>query len=234
MMFQRTKLLIGEEKFNKIKNSHICIFGLGGVGGYLTESLVRSGIGEITIIDFDVVDITNLNRQIIATNKTIGMLKVDATEERMLSINENLKINKYPEKITRENINIFFENKNYDYVVDVIDLVSSKISLIKYCKENDIPIISSMGAGNKLDPSLLEITCISKTFMCPLAKVIRKELRNLKIEKLKVLYSKEIPIRPENLDNSRVKSKTVGSISFVPAVAGLLISGEIIKDIINK
>jgi tRNA A37 threonylcarbamoyladenosine dehydratase len=162
------------------------------------------------------------------------MLKVDAIEERMLSINENLKINKYPQKITKENINIFFENKNYDYVVDAIDLVSSKLELIKYCKNNDIPIISSMGAGNKLDPSLLEINCISKTFMCPLAKVIRKELRKLKIEKLKVLYSKEIPIKPENINNSREKAKTVGSISFVPAVAGLLISSEIIKDIISK
>lgn len=233
MIFKREELLIGKENLEKLKNSHVLVFGVGGVGGFVVEGLVRGGIGELSIVDFDTVDITNINRQIIATTKTIGKVKVDLIEERAKSINPQIKINKFNEKYLRENSSKFFENKNYTYVVDAIDMVTSKLSIIENAYNLNIPIISSMGTGNKLDPTALEIADISKTSVCPLARVIRKEVKNRGIKKLKVLYSKENPRKPFNEDNSREKSVNVGSISFVPSVAGLIIASEVIRDICN-
>lgn len=230
-MFQREKILIGEENFNKLKNSHIIVFGLGGVGGYVVESLVRAGIGKLTVVDYDRIDITNINRQIIATQETIGKNKVDEIIERARSINPDIDIIGVNEKYTEENRDFFFQDKSYDYIVDAIDMVKSKLDLIVTAKEKNIPIISSMGTGNKINPTMLEVSDIYKTSVCPLAKVMRKELKERRIKKLKVVYSKELPMKPKNLENSREKSKNIGSISFVPSVAGLIIGGEIIKDI---
>lgn len=233
MLFKREELLIGKENLDKLKNSHVLVFGLGGVGGFVVEGLVRGGIGELTIVDYDTVDITNINRQIIATTKTIGKLKTELIYERAKSINPNIKISSISEKYLKENKDMFFQNKKYDYIVDAIDMVSSKLSIIEEANKLNIPIISSMGTGNKLDPLKLEIADISKTSVCPLARVIRKEVKNRGIKRLKVLYSKEEPKKPLNEDNSREKSVNVGSISFVPSVAGLIIAGEVIKDICN-
>lgn len=233
MIFKREELLIGKENLDKLKNSHVIVFGLGGVGGFVIEGLVRGGIGELTIVDYDTVDITNINRQIIATTQTIGKLKTHLISERAKAINPDIKINSISEKYLKENKDMFFQNKKYDYIVDAIDMVSSKLSIIEEANKLNIPIISSMGTGNKLDPLKLEITDINKTSVCPLARVIRKEVKNRGIKRLKVLYSKEEPKKPLNEDNSREKSVNVGSISFVPSVAGLIIAGEVIKDICN-
>ena len=231
MIFKREELLIGKENLEKLKNSHVLVFGLGGVGGFVVEALVRGGIGELTIVDYDTVDITNLNRQIIATMDTIGKNKTDLIEKRAKSINPNIKINKINEKYLKEDSNKFFENKKYNYIVDAIDMVTSKLSIIENAYKLNIPIISSMGTGNKLNPMLLEIADISKTSVCPLARVIRKEVKNRGIKKLKVLYSKENPRKPLNETDSREKAVNVGSISFVPSVAGLIIASEVIRDI---
>ncbi len=231
MQFQRLELLIGKENIDKLKNSHVIIFGLGGVGGFTVEALVRAGVGEISIVDFDTVDITNLNRQIIATHESIGRKKADLIKERALSINPKIKINSYIEKFSRETSDLFFKDKNYTYAVDAIDLVSCKLELIENCKKKGIPVISSMGTGNKLNPTMLEVADISKTSVCPLAKVMRKELKKRSIRKVKVIFSKETPKRPDNNENSREKKATVGSASFVPSVAGLIIASEVTKDI---
>ena len=227
MIFQRTELLIGSENLNKLKNSHVIVFGVGGVGGFATEALVRAGIGEISIVDFDTVDITNLNRQIIALQSTIGKLKTSVMKERLLNINPNLIVHEYPCKFSKDNIDIFFKDKEYSYIVDAIDLVTCKLDLISIAKDKNIPIISSMGTGNKLNPTMLEVNDINKT------SVMRKELKNRGIKKLKVVYSKEEPKKPENLEGSREKKVNVGSISFVPSTAGLIIASEVIKDICN-
>ncbi|WP_300341287.1 tRNA threonylcarbamoyladenosine dehydratase [Fusobacterium sp.] len=233
MIFQRTELLIGSENLNRLKNSHIIVFGIGGVGGFATEALVRAGIGEISIVDFDTIDITNINRQIIALQSTVGLLKTTVMKKRLLDINPQLIIHEYPIKFSKDNIDIFFKDKTYSYIVDAIDLVSSKLDLISIAKEKEIPIISSMGTGNKLNPTMLEVADINKTSVCPLARVIRKELKNRGIKKLKVVYSKEEPKKPENLSGSREKKVNVGSISFVPSTAGLILASEVIKDICN-
>ena len=178
MIFQRTELLIGSENLNKLKNSHVIVFGVGGVGGFATEALVRAGIGEISIVDFDTVDITNLNRQIIALQSTIGKLKTSVMKERLLNINPNLIVHEYPCKFSKDNIDIFFKDKEYSYIVDAIDLVTCKLDLISIAKDKNIPIISSMGTGNKLNPTMLEVNDINKTSVCPLARVMRKELKN--------------------------------------------------------
>lgn len=234
MIFQRTQLLIGEENLNKLQNSHILVFGVGGVGGFVVEALVRAGVGEITVVDFDTVDITNLNRQIIATQETVGMDKVLAIKERALTINPNVKINPFKEKFFKDKKDLFFtEEKKYDYIVDAIDIVTAKLDLIEIASAKSIPIISSMGTGNKINPTMLEVSDIYKTSVCPLAKVMRKELKDRRIKKLKVIYSREIPMKPKNEDGSREKKVNVGSISFVPSVAGLIIASEVIKDICN-
>jgi tRNA A37 threonylcarbamoyladenosine dehydratase len=231
MQFQRLELLIGKENIEKLKNSHVIIFGLGGVGGFTVEALVRAGIGEISVVDFDSVDITNLNRQIIATHESIGRKKVDLIKERALSINPDVKINSYIEKFSKETAALFFHDKNYDYAVDAIDLVSCKLDLIEACKKKNIPVVSSMGTGNKLNPTMLEVADISKTSVCPLAKVMRKELKKRRINKVKVIFSKEVPQKPLNMENTREKKVNLGSVSFVPSVAGLIIASEVTKDL---
>ena len=231
MQFQRQELLIGRENINKLKGSHVIVFGLGGVGGFTVEALVRAGIGELTVVDFDTVDITNLNRQIIATQETVGMDKSELIKERALSINPHIKVNAFKEKFTRDTRDLFFKNKSFDYAVDAIDLVTSKLDLIDICKEKNIPIISSMGTGNKLNPTMLEVADINKTSVCPLARVMRKELKNRRVNKLKVIFSKEVPKKPFNDSGSREKMRNVGSVSFVPSVAGLIIASEVVKDI---
>ncbi|MGL5656246.1 MAG: tRNA threonylcarbamoyladenosine dehydratase [Fusobacteriaceae bacterium] len=232
MMFQRTELLLGKEGLEKLKKSHIIVFGLGGVGGYVVEALIRVGIQEITVVDFDTIDITNLNRQIIATQNTVGNYKADVIKERILSINPEVKVNAYREKFTEETSSIFFnDNLTYSYVIDAIDLVKYKIKIIELSKERGIPVISCMGTGNKLNPEMLKISDISKTSVCPLAKVMRKELKKRRINKVKVLYSEEVPKKPINEEGSREKKVNVGSVSFVPSVAGLIIASQVVKDI---
>jgi tRNA A37 threonylcarbamoyladenosine dehydratase len=232
-MFQRTELLIGKENLNKLQHSHIIVFGVGGVGGFAIEALVRSGIGEISIVDFDTVDLTNLNRQIIATQNSIGKLKTSVMKDRLLSINPNVIVHEFPEKFSMENSDLFFKDKKYDYIVDAIDLVTSKLALAEIAKNLSIPIISSMGTGNKIEPTMLEVADINKTSVCPLARVMRKELKNRGIKKLKVIYSKELPKKPFNESGSREKKVNVGSIAFVPSTAGLIIASEIVKDLCN-
>lgn len=222
----RTEALIGKENIRKLQNSNVIVFGLGGVGSYVVEGLVRSGIQNICIVDKDIVDITNMNRQLIADSETIGKNKVDAQEERILKINRSAKVIKIKEFVNKDNIEEIMKSYSHiDYVIDAIDTVSSKLEIIKYCYQNNINIISSMGSGNKLDASKFEITDIFKTSVCPLAKVMRKELKKLDIKSLTVLYSKEEPIKT-NLN-------TPASISFVPSVAGLLIAGKVIRDLIK-
>lgn len=219
----RTEMLIGKENLDKLANSTVAVFGCGGVGSYVAEGIVRAGIGNIVLIDNDVVDITNINRQLIADTTTINMPKVEVEKERLLKINPNLNIQIYKEFYNSTNSNLL--NNNYTYIVDAIDTVSSKISLIEEAFNRNIKIISSMGTGNKLDPTKFEVTDIYKTSVCPLAKVMRKELKKRNIPHLKVVYSKEEPIA--------TNTRTPASISFVPSVAGLIIAGEVIKDIIN-
>lgn len=228
--FERTILLIGQEAFEKLQNSHVLVVGAGGVGGFVIEALVRAGIGSLSIIDFDKIDITNINRQVIATHKTVGMQKVEAIAERAREINPNVNIKIYNEKLTKENVEKYFEDINYDYVVDCIDMISSKLALIEFSKNKNIPVISSMGAGNKLQPELFQVADISKTSVCPMARVLRKELKDKKIKGVKAVFSIEIPKKPGLADGERAFS-VVSSISFVPSVVGLIIGGEVIKDI---
>jgi tRNA A37 threonylcarbamoyladenosine dehydratase len=229
--FSRTELLLGKENMERLANARVAVFGVGGVGGYVVEGLVRSGIGTIDIIDNDTVSLTNLNRQIIATTKTIGRAKVEVIEERIHEINPDCKVNRYQTFYLPETKNQF-DFTQYDYVVDAIDTVTGKIGLVMQAQEAGVPIISSMGAGNKLDPTAFEVTDIYKTSVCPLAKVMRRELKKRGVKKLKVVYSKEEPLTPigetEEVTNKR---QTPGSVSFVPSVVGLIIAGEIIKDI---
>ena len=232
--FSRTEALIGSEALKKLNNSRVAIFGVGGVGGYALEALVRSGVGEIDLIDSDTVAPTNINRQIIATEETIGKYKVEVAKERARSINPNVKINTRIAFFSTENENEF-DFSVYDYIIDAIDTVSSKIALILKAAREGVKIISSMGTGNKLDPLAFEITDIYKTSVCPLARVMRAELKKRGIKKLKVLYSKEEPIKALASDDDAPKTRHApASISFVPSVAGLAIGGEVIKDLISK
>jgi tRNA A37 threonylcarbamoyladenosine dehydratase len=229
--FLRTELLIGKEGIEKLSKSRVAVFGIGGVGGYVVEALVRSGIGAIDIIDNDTVCESNINRQIYATTKTLGKNKVDVAKERILEINPNIKVNTFQMFFTPQTADEF-DFSNYDYIVDAIDTVVGKLSLIEKAKEYEVPIICSMGAGNKLDPTKFEVADISKTSVCPLARVIRTELKKRKIKDVKVVYSKEQPIKPNSTLNPQTNKQTPGSIAFVPSVAGLIIAGEVIKDII--
>lgn len=222
--FIRTERLLGSDAMDRLKNSHIAVFGVGGVGGYVVEALVRSGIGTIDVFDNDTVAVSNINRQIIANENTIGMLKVDAIKERALLINPDIKINTHNCFYMPDNADNYALSK-YTYIVDAIDTVTAKIELIKRAKSANIPIISSMGTGNKLDASMLEVTDIKKTEMCPLARTMRRELKSCGITDLKVVYSKEKPIIPQDGD------RTPASTAFVPAAAGLIIAGEIVKEI---
>ncbi len=223
----RTELLIGKDNIQKLANSKVIVYGIGGVGSFVVEGLVRAGVENIILVDNDVIAPSNLNRQIHATISNIGKLKVDCMKERILSINPKVNVETYiPQNI--ENGEETLIDNTIDYVVDAVDTITTKLKLIQKAKEKQIPIISCMGTGNKLDPTKFEIADIYKTSVCPLAKVMRKELKKRGIQDLKVLYSKEEPIKHD------VESRTPASISFVPSVAGMIIAGEVIKDIIKK
>lgn len=231
--FTRTQLLLGKTAMDKLADSRVAVFGVGGVGGYAVEALARSGIGAIDLIDNDKVCLSNLNRQIIATHKTIGKYKVDAAEERLIDINPEIKVIKHRVFFLPENASDF-DFSQYDYVIDAIDTVAGKIALAEKAQEAGVPIISSMGAGNKLNPEAFEVTDIYKTSVCPLARVMRRELKKRGIKKLKVVYSKEQAIKPLDIadgENTGSRRQTPGSTAFVPSVAGLIIAGEVIKDL---
>ena len=223
-------VLIGKERVEKLQNSKVAIFGIGGVGSYVVEGLARAGIGSFILIDKDVVDETNINRQIIATKKTIGIPKVEVARQRILDINPNAKIEIREEFFLPESIDFF--DKKIDYVIDCVDTITAKIEIIVRAKKHNIPVISCMGTGNKLDPTKFEVEDIYKTSICPLAKVMRKELKQRGIENLKVVYSKEEPIKT-NLFDEETNKQIPGSISFVPSVAGLIIAGEVVKELIS-
>lgn len=236
--FDRTKRLLGADAMEKLHNSHVAVFGIGGVGGHAADALVRSGIGTITIVDSDEVAVSNINRQLIATEKTVGRKKVDVMRERLLEINPAVSVEVYdcfflPE--TQEQ----FDFKQYDYVIDAVDTVTAKIALVEACGNAHTPIISSMGAGNKLDPTAFEVADIYKTSVCPLAKVMRRELKKRNIKHLKVVYSKEEPLVPIEdadfvSDENRQRRATPGSIAFVPSVVGLILAGEVVKDLAKR
>lgn len=228
--FSRTELLLGQDAMEKLRGSRVAVFGIGGVGGHVVEALARSGVGAFDLIDNDTVSITNINRQIIATLDSVGKYKTEVMKERILSINPEAEIEIHncfflPE--TQE----MFDFSNYDYVVDAVDTVTAKIALVMACEEAKVPIISSMGAGNKLNPAAFEVADIYKTSVCPLAKVMRRELKKRNIKKLKVVYSKEIPLTPGASEEETTKRALPGSIAFTPSVAGLILASEIIKDL---
>ncbi len=246
--FSRTQLIFGKEAMDKLANSRVAVFGIGGVGGYTVEALVRSGIGAIDIIDDDKVCLTNINRQIFATRKTVGKYKVDVAEERILDINPDIKVTKHRTFYSPETASEF-DFTQYDYVVDAIDTVTGKLELVENAKKCGTPIICSMGAGNKVDASAFEVTDIFKTSVCPLAKVMRYELKRRGIKHLKVVYSKEQPVKPVEDMAISCRSHCVcppgtarkctqrrqipGSTAFVPSTVGLIIAGEVVKDLIG-
>ena len=230
--FSRTEMLIGKDALATLKKSRVAVFGAGGVGGYVIEALARSGVGAIDIIDNDTVSESNINRQIIALRSTIGLLKTEVVKKRVEDINPECKVTVYETFVLPENIDTFDFSK-YDYVVDAIDTVSGKLAIIEKAYNEGVPVISSMGTGNKLDPTKFSVTDISKTSVCPLARVMRYELKKRGIKKLKVLFSAEEPIKPNTEKDERGKVPP-GSISFVPSVAGLIIGGEVIKDLIKE
>ena len=229
--FSRTELLIGKQNLEKLQKAKIAIFGIGGVGSYVVEALVRAGVQKFVLVDNDEICISNLNRQIIATTKTIGKPKVEVAKKRILEINPKAEVETYQEFFMPKTKGILDET--ISYIVDAVDTVTAKIELVLRAEKLNIPIISSMGTGNKLDPTKFEVADIYKTSVCPLAKVMRKELKARGINKLKVVYSKEEPIKIENINEEGNKKRVPGSISFVPSVAGLIIAGEVIKDIIK-
>lgn len=230
--FSRTELLIGKEGIEKLQNSKVAIFGIGGVGSFVVEGLVRAGVGSFVLVDNDKVCLTNLNRQIISTRKTVGKPKVEVAKERILEINPEANVEIHQEFFMPDSQGIL--DDTVDYIIDAVDTVTAKIELVMRANKLNIPIISSMGTGNKLDPTRFEVTDIYKTSVCPLAKVMRKELRARGVKKLKVVYSKEEPIKlAKTTEENKEKKQVPGSISFVPSVAGLIIAGEVIKDIIK-
>ncbi len=247
--FTRSRLLLGSEGIDKLRKSRILVFGVGGVGGYVVEALVRSGVGAIDIVDNDTVSITNINRQIIATEKNIGKYKVDVMAERIREINHECVVKTYKTFFLPENSDTF-DFTEYDYVVDAIDTVTAKIELIVCCQKAGIPVISSMGTGNKLDPTRLQVTDIYKTSGDPLARVMRRELKKRKVKHLKVVYSTETPVEHKAIydfadekqndssgeikDTQPVRKAVPGSVSFVPPVAGMIIAGEVVKDLVKK
>ena len=219
--FERTSLLVGEEAISKLNNSKVLIFGVGGVGGYVAEALARTGVGSITIVDKDKVSESNINRQIIALHSTVGRDKVDVLKERMVDINPDIQVDARKCFFLPDNAHEF-DFAQYDYIVDAVDTVTAKLQIIVQAKEAEVPVISAMGAGNKVHPEMFEIADIYKTEMCPLAKVMRRELKNRGIKKLKVVYSKEKPV---------YKGDVPGSIAFSPSVAGLLMASEVVRDL---
>lgn len=233
-IFSRSALLLGEEGIEKLNKSKVAVFGVGGVGGYVAEALARSGVGHFVLVDNDDVSITNINRQIIATTKTVGRDKVEVMRERILEINPEADIEIRKCFYLPENADTF-DFSDYSYVVDAVDTVTAKLEIIVRAKEADVPVISSMGAGNKLDPTKFEVADIYKTSVCPLAKVMRHECKKRGIKKLKVVYSKEESMKPIMTSNEEIpegKRAIPGSVAFVPSVAGLIIAGEVVKDIV--
>ena len=227
--FERTALLLGKASVERLARKRVAVFGVGGVGGFVCEGLVRAGIGAIDIVDKDTVALSNINRQLIALHSTVGKNKVDVLEERLKDINKDLIIKKYKCFFLPETSETF-DFREYDYVVDAIDTVTGKIELILKAKEAGVPIISAMGAGNKLDPTAFQVSDIYKTSVCPLARVMRRELKKRGVEKLKVVYSKEEPIKPQFEEGVEV---VPGSVSFVPPALGLIIAGEVVKYLIR-
>ena len=228
-IFKRSEILIGKQAQESLENAKVIVFGVGGVGSYVCEALARSGIGHIAVCDNDTVSPTNINRQLVALHSTIGKAKIDVMKDRILDINPDCTVEAFNTFYTKEKE---IDISGYDYIIDAIDTVTSKLVLIEEAKKHDVPIISCMGTGNKLDPTLFEISDIFKTSVCPIARVMRTELKKRGIKKLKVLYSKEEPLKPEKIENENpTKRQTPGSISFVPSVAGLIIAGEVIKDL---
>lgn len=234
-LFVRTEMLFGEEAMKKFASSRIAVFGIGGVGGHAAEALVRSGIGNIELIDADTVCQSNINRQLFATTKNIGRLKTEAAKERLLEINPEINITVKSIFYLPENADEF-DFTQYDYIIDAVDTVAAKLSLAQKAQLAGTPIISSMGAGNKLDPTLFEVADIYKTSVCPLAKVMRTECRKRGIKKLKCVYSKEIPMKPKEVfsEEKSTRRQTPGSVAFVPSVAGLIIAGEVLKDLAKQ
>lgn len=244
--FSRTEMLIGTEGLQKLRESTVAVFGVGGVGTFVIEGLIRSGLGKIILVDDDDICLTNINRQIHATRETVGKPKVEVMKDRILSINPKAQVIIYKELYNSDSADRLLSDE-YSYVVDAIDMVSSKIDLIERCKKRNIPVISSMGAGNKLNPAMFEVADIYDTSMCPLAKVMRKELRNRGVKDLKVIYSKEKPIKPIDLENNCInncictnkdrtcveKRQIPGSVAFVPSVVGFIIASEVVKDIVG-
>lgn len=236
--FIRTQMLVGKQGMEKLKNSTVAVFGVGGVGGYTVEALARSGVGTIVVVDNDTVSLSNINRQIIATHDTVGMQKVDAVEQRIKAINPDCTVIKHNCFFLKETADMF-DFSAYDYVVDAIDTVSGKIELVLNAKSVGTPIICSMGAGNKLDPTQFEVADISKTSVCPLARVMRRELKKRGVNHLKVVYSKEEAVKPYETDELKNENDferrraLPGSVAFVPSVAGLIIAGEVVKDLIK-
>ena len=233
--FSRTELMLGSDAMKKLSESRVAVFGLGGVGGYVVEALARSGIGSLDLIDNDTVSITNINRQIYALLDTVGQYKTDVAEKRIMQINPDCIVRKYAVFYTPENSSEF-DFSQYDYVVDAIDTVSGKIEIAVKAQEAGVPAISSMGAGNKLNPALFEVADIYKTSVCPLARVIRYELKKRRVKHLKTVYSKEQPFIPdtENYEEKCSKRRIPASNAFVPSVAGLIIAGEVIKDLTSE
>ena len=230
--YSRTELIFGKEAMKKLRQSRVAVFGVGGVGGYAVEALARTGIGAIDLIDSDVVCPSNINRQIIATHKTIGRYKVDAAAERIADIDPQIKVTAHKLFFTPETADQL-DFTGYDYIIDAIDTVTGKIELVMRAQEAGTPIISSMGAGNKVDPTAFEVADVYKTSVCPLAKVMRRELKKRGVKKLKVVYSKEPPITPESTETADQRKRVPGSTAFVPSVVGLIIAGEVIKDLIG-
>ncbi len=241
--FSRAELVLGKESIEKLRKSKVAVFGIGGVGSYAVEALARCGVGKLVLIDNDCVCITNINRQIHATMKTVGKPKVEVMRERVLEINPKVEVITHQKFYLPDTAEEIFDD-DYNYVIDAIDTVTGKIDLVVRSKAMNIPIISSMGTGNKLDPTRFEVADIYATSICPLAKVMRKELRKRNIDSLKVVYSTEEPIKSNrtqmqelscnDVANKNIKRQIPGSVSFVPSVAGLIIAGEVIKDLINK
>lgn len=229
--FSRTTLLFGEEAMDKLQKSRVAVFGIGGVGGHATEALVRAGIGTLDIIDNDTVALTNLNRQLVATHSTLGKYKTEVMKERILDINPQAIVNEYRCFYLPE-VKDQFDFTQYDYIVDAVDTVTAKIGLVMEADKAGVPIISCMGAGNKVNPAMFEVADIYKTSVCPLAKVMRRELKNRGIKHLKVVYSKEMPMQAVVESTEETNKRSVpGSTSFTPSVAGLILAGEVIKDL---
>ncbi len=233
--FTRTKMVIGESGILRLEQAHVAVFGIGGVGSFAVEALARAGIGKITMVDFDTIATTNINRQLHALEDTIGLYKVDVMKERILKINPDIEVTALRILYNDETCTSIFSER-FDYVIDAIDMITWKMHLIEYCTLNEVPIISSMGTGNKMDPTKFIVADLYETSVCPLAKVLRHELKKRGVKKLKVIYSTEVPVKPDQLDYNpdNLRKQTPGSISFVPSVAGLILASQVIRDLLKE